>query len=214
MLKRKLSILLCALFVLSGCSSKTTVKSQVKNYAVLTKVKKTDLLKMKKHYDLIVVRSKGLTSNDMKILRKKSKQIYFYMSALKPHHKAESLKADGVYITKINDGHNLENLVKEAHAHQLKVIVNNAYDYRQTVYKNSKYITGVNQTSMMTKKQGKKYVKQDTEVSSKLKKYLAKCQDKGIATYLVEYTKNTDWRAAIKAYCKKHHITYYNPTIK
>ena len=36
----------------------------------------------------------------------------------------------------------------------------------------------------------------------------------GIATYLVEYTKNTDWRAAINAYCKKHHITYYNPTIK
>lgn len=214
MLKRKLSILLCALFVLSGCSSKTAVKSQVKNYAVLTKVKKNDLLKMKKHYDLIVVRSKGLTQSDMKVLRKKSKQIYFYMSALKPHHKAESLKADGVYITKINDGNTLENLVKEAHDHKLKVIVNNAYDYRKTVYKNSKYITGVNQTSMMTKKQGKKYVKQDSEVSSKLKKYLSKCQDKGIATYLVEYTTNTDWRAAIKAYCKKHHITYYNPTIK
>ena len=47
-----------------------------------------------------------------------------------------------------------------------------------------------------------------------LKKYLNTCQEKGIATYLVEYTKNTDWRAAINAYCKKHHITYYNPTIK
>ena len=43
---------------------------------------------------------------------------------------------------------------------------------------------------------------------------IKECQEKGIATYLVEYTKNTDWKAAISAYCKKHHITYYNPTIK
>ena len=214
MLKRRLCTILCAFFVLTGCSSKTAVKSQVSHYAVLTKKKKSDLLKMKEHYDLIVIRSKGLTKEDMKVLRKKSKQIYFYMSALKPHHKAESLKADGLFISKINNNGTLEKLISEAHDHKLKVIVNNAYDYRKTVYKNSKYITGVNQTSMMTKKQGKTYVKQDTEVSSKLKDYLSKCQDKGIATYLVEYTKNTDWRAAIKAYCKKHHITYYNPTIK
>ena len=196
MYKKILTLVLCTFFVLTGCSSKTAVKSQASTYAVLTKKKKSELLKMKKHYDLIVVRSKGLTTEDMKVLRKKSKQIYFYMNLKKPH--ADALDA----------------LIKEANQNKLKVIVNNAYDYRETVYKNAKMVAGINQTSMMTKKQGKKYVKQDTEVSTRLKKYLSTCQEKGIATYLVEYTKNTDWRAAINAYCKKHHITYYNPTIK
>ena len=214
MYKKILTLVLCAFFVLTGCSSQTAVKSQASTYAVLTKKKKNELLKMKKHYDLIVVRSKGLTTEDMKVLRKKSKQIYFYMSLKKPHHKAETLKADGIFISKIDDADALDALIKEANQNKLKVIVNNAYDYRETVYKNSKMVAGVNQTCMMTKKQGKKYVKQDTEVSTRLKKYLSTCQEKGIATYLVEYTKNTDWRAAINAYCKKHHITYYNPTIK
>lgn len=214
MYKKILTLVLCAFFVLTGCSSKTTVKSQASTYAVLTKKKKSELLKMKKHYDLIVVRSKGLTNKDMKVLRKKAKQIYFYMSLKKPHHKAETLKADGIFVSKIDNAQALETLVKEANQNKLKVIVNNAYDYRTTVYKNSKMITGVNQTCMMTKKQGKKYIKQDTKVSSRLKEYLNTCQEKGIATYLVEYTTNTDWRAAINAYCKKHHITYYNPTLK
>lgn len=214
MLKRRLLVLLCAFFVLTGCSSKPAVKSQVKNYAVLTKKKKSDLLKMKKHYDLIVIRSKGLTKEDMHKLRKKSKQIYFYMSLKKPHHKAESLKADGVFISKINDSKALKSLIQESYRHHLKVIVNNGYDYRKTIYSCHKMVTGVNQTSMMTKKHGKKYIKQDTAVSSRLKGYLETCQKKGIATYLVEYTKNTDWKAAIQAYCKKHNITYYNPTIK
>lgn len=214
MYKKLLTLVLCTFFVLTGCSSQTTVKSQVNTYAVLTKKKKSELLKIKKHYDLIVVRSKGLTTEDMKVLRKKSKQIYFYMSLKKPHHKAEELKADGIFISKIDNTDALDALIKEANQNKLKVIVNDAYNYRETVYKNSKMVTGVNQTCMMTKKQGKKYVKQDTEVSTRLKKYLSTCQEKGIATYLVEYTKNTDWRAAINAYCKKHHITYYNPTIK
>ena len=204
MYKKILTLVLCTFFVLTGCSSKTAVKSQASTYAVLTKKKKSELLKMKKHYDLIVVRSKDLTIEDMKVLRKKFKQIYFYMNLKKPHHKAEELKADGIFISKIDDADALDALIKEANQNKLKVIVNNAYDYRETVYKNC----------MMTKKQGKKYVKQDTKVSTRLKKYLNTCQEKGIATYLVEYTKNTDWRAAINAYCKKHHITYYNPTIK
>ena len=86
MYKKILTLVLCAFFVLTGCSSKTAVKSQASTYAVLTKKKKSELLKMKKHYDLVVVSSKGLTEKDMKVLRKKSKQIYFYMSLKKPHH--------------------------------------------------------------------------------------------------------------------------------
>ena len=185
MYKKILTLVLCAFFVLTGCSSKTAVKSQASTYAVLTKKKKSELLKMKKHYDLVVVSSKGLTEKDMKVLRKKSKQIYFYMNLKKPHHKAEKLKADGIFISKIDDADALDALIKEANQNKLKVIVNNAYDYRETVYKNAKMVAGVNQTCMMTKKQGKKYVKQDTEVSTRLKKYLSTCQEKGIATYLV-----------------------------
>ena len=69
MYKKILTLILCAFFVLTGCSSQTAVKSQASTYAVLTKKKKSELLKMKKHYDLIVVRSKGLTTEDMKVLR-------------------------------------------------------------------------------------------------------------------------------------------------
>ena len=156
MYKKILTLVLCTFFVLTGCSSKTAVKSQASTYAVLTKKKKSELLKMKKHYDLIVVRSKGLTTEDMKVLRKKSKQIYFYMNLKKPHHKAEKLKADGIFISKIDDADALDALIKEANQNKLKVIVNNAYDYRETVYKNAKMVAGINQTSMMTKKQGKK----------------------------------------------------------
>ena len=114
MYKKILTLILCAFFVLTGCSSQTAVKSQASTYAVLTKKKKNELLKMKKHYDLIVVRSKGLTTEDMKVLRKKSKQIYFYMSLKKPHHKAETLKADGIFISKIDDADALDALIKEA----------------------------------------------------------------------------------------------------
>ena len=56
MYKKLLTLVLCTFFVLTGCSSQTTVKSQANTYAVLTKKKKSELLKMKKHYDLIVVR--------------------------------------------------------------------------------------------------------------------------------------------------------------
>ena len=84
-IKKILTLVLCAFFVLTGCSSKTAVKSQVSTYAVLTKKKKSELLKMKKHYDLIVVRSKGLTTEDMKVLRKKSKTDLFLYEFKRNH---------------------------------------------------------------------------------------------------------------------------------
>ncbi len=40
---------------------------------------------MKKHYDLIVVRSKGLTTEDMKVLRKKSKTDLFLYEFKRNH---------------------------------------------------------------------------------------------------------------------------------
>ena len=77
MYKKLLTLILCAFLVLTVCASETAVKSQASTYAVLTTKKKSELLKMKKHYDLIVVKSKGLTTEDMKVLRKKSKQNLF-----------------------------------------------------------------------------------------------------------------------------------------
>ena len=69
MYKKILTLILCAFFVLTGCSSQTAVKSQANTYAVLTKKKKSELLKMKKHYDLIVVRSKDLTTEERNLNR-------------------------------------------------------------------------------------------------------------------------------------------------
>ncbi len=45
MYKKILTLVLCAFFVLTGCSSKTAVKSQVSTYAVLTKKKRVSFLR-------------------------------------------------------------------------------------------------------------------------------------------------------------------------
>ncbi len=51
--------------------------------------------------------------------------------------------------------------------------------------------------------------KQATETSTYYKNYLSKCQEAGLNVFIIEYTKSTDWKSVIKAYCHTHDYIYY-----
>ncbi|MBO6046182.1 MAG: endo alpha-1,4 polygalactosaminidase [Erysipelotrichaceae bacterium] len=76
------------------------------------------------------------------------------------------------------------------------------------------YISGIIQENVFTTIDPStfKTKKQSSSVSSHYKKYLEFCQAHDIKPYIIEYTKNSDWKAVIKAYCKSHDITYYIST--
>ncbi|MGX8680117.1 MAG: endo alpha-1,4 polygalactosaminidase [bacterium] len=51
--------------------------------------------------------------------------------------------------------------------------------------------------------------KQKTEISTAYKDLLIRLKAQKINIYIVEYTKNTDWKSVIQAYCKSHKFSYY-----
>jgi len=51
--------------------------------------------------------------------------------------------------------------------------------------------------------------KQDSQISKSYKEFMDSCSSHGIKVYVVEYTRNSDWKAVIKSYCKKRGFKYY-----
>lgn len=78
-------------------------------------------------------------------------------------------------------------------------------------------VSDVGETHMFTtfNESTGKTTKQKSNISSSLKDYLGVCKNKNLGIYVVECTRNNDWIAVIKAYCKSHDYHYYiSPTLK
>jgi len=206
---------------------------QVYGYVNIGTIKKSD-----SKYKTFKSSTKGKyngSKSEYKVRISKKWRKYVYKKAkaqLKKGVDGLVLDRFDVYSGTKKNYNNLFKIIKTLNKKDTTLVVMNGYTFMSDYLKNNNltrevivksdedgtektvevpYINGLLEDNVFTQydQSTMKAKKQSKTVSSAIKDVINDCQKKHLDAYIVDYTKNNDWKAVIKAYCRSHDIHYY-----